>query len=96
LATCPECGRSAPFGGGRTVKNAHRMLELVRELQTRLKSDAGPQARGFVEEGRRLAESLHHYGHKDSMVNPDWASAGQWTREATALVARLQLPEGTS
>jgi hypothetical protein len=94
LATCPECGRPVPLGGGRTVKNAHRMFELVRELQARLKSDAGPKSRGFVEEGRTLAESLHAYAHKDSMVNPDWASAGMWTNQATTLVARLQLPEG--
>ena len=89
MAACPECGRRAPLGGGKTVKNAHLMFEYVRELEARIKPDADQVSRGFVERGRRLAQSLHAYGHKDSMVNPDWAAAGLWTREAQALYARL-------
>ena len=91
MATCTECGRRVPFGGGKTAKNAHTMFEYVRELEAR--PDADQRSREFVTRGRRLAESVHAYGHKDSMVNPDWAAAGSWTREAQAIYARLLLSE---
>jgi hypothetical protein len=80
---CPECGQRVPFGGGRTVENAHLMYDLVRALGPRLKpGEEGAEARRFLEQGRRLADSLHEYGHKQSMVNPDWHAAGLWTKEA--------------
>jgi hypothetical protein len=83
MASCPECGAPVPFGGGRTVKNAHKMFELERALQPRLKPGVeGEHARQFLLEGKRLAKDLHDYGHKYSMVNPDWASAALWTRKA--------------
>jgi hypothetical protein len=72
-----------PFGGGRTVENAHLMYGLVRALAARLKSgEEGAEARRFLEQGKRLADSLHAYGHKHSMVNADWQAAGVWTNEA--------------
>lgn len=89
MATCPECGGSAPLGGGKTVKNAHLIYQLARELEARLKpGEEGEQARRFVQEGFALADSLHAYGHKQSMVNPDWQAAGLWTRQAKVHAGR--------
>lgn len=83
MKKCPECGQGVPFGGGRTVENAHFMYSLVRTLSARLKpGEEGAAGRRFVEQGKQLADSLHAYGHKQSMVNPDWQSAGLWTNEA--------------
>ena len=85
MATCPECGGSVPFGGGRTVKNAHQMYQLARGLEARVKpGEEGQQDRAFVQRGLALAGSLHAYGHKQSTINPDWQAAGLWTREAKA------------
>lgn len=89
LAVCPECGERAPFGGGRTMQNAHRMFDVARELRARLKPGGeGAAARRFVEQGEELARSLHDYGHRRSMTNPDWAAAGLWTRQAREYALR--------
>ena len=67
MGACPECGRSVPLGGGRTVKNAHKMYNLVRSLQATAEPyDRGVQARTFAAEGARLADDLHNYGHRYS------------------------------
>lgn len=90
MATCPECGDRVPFGGGRTVKNAHLMFELERALRGRLKpGEEGEKASEFCNEGRRLAKRLHDYGHKYSMVNPDWAAAGLWTQQARIMARNI-------
>jgi hypothetical protein len=90
MAICPECGDRVPFGGGRTVKNAHAMFEMVRALSAQVKpGEEGDAARRFWEQGRTLAKSLHAYGHKQSVVNPDWTAAGLWMRQATALAQGL-------
>jgi hypothetical protein len=92
MSACPECGDRVPFGGGQTVKNAHSMFELVRLLTDQLKpADGGAEARQFVERGRSLAASLHDYGHKRSMINPDWQAAGLWNRQATAVAQDLSV-----
>lgn len=89
MAVCPECGDRVPFGGGRTVKNAHKMFELERALRPRLKpGEEGDHAREFLSEGMGLAKNLHDYGHKSSMENPDWASAAMWTRQAEVYLSR--------
>lgn len=85
---CSVCGRAVPFGGGRTVKNAEQMYSLVNVLGARLKPGSeGAEAHRFVEEGKRLADQLHAFGHKDSVVNPDWGAAGLWTRHASSIEA---------
>jgi hypothetical protein len=92
VAACPECGDRVPLGGGRTVKNAHTMFELVRALSSHLKPDEeGVQARRFCNQGRALAESLHAYGHRYSMINPDWSSAGLWTQQAKTMARNIGL-----
>lgn len=84
MANCPVCGGRVPLGGGRTVKNAQSMLAMAEALTTRLKPGVeGAEARAFVDRGRHLADNLHNYGHKYSMVNPDWAAAGLWMNQAT-------------
>lgn len=90
MKTCPVCYGPVPFGGGKTTKNARAMFELTQELRARLKPDAAPLSVNFVVLGEDLATSLHEYAHKRSMVNPDWASAGLWTRQATTLVRNLR------
>lgn len=92
MATCPECGGRVPLGGGRSVKNAHLMFTLaqtIREHAERADSD-GTGDYSFVEEGERLARSLHDYGHKRSMVSPDWTAAGVWTRVAREAAGGIQ------
>lgn len=91
MAGCPECGERVPFGGGRTVKNAHLMFILARRIREAAeRTDPGRTGDyTFVDEGERLARELHDYGHKRSMVNPDWARAGSWTRVAQEAVARM-------
>ena len=83
VAVCPECGGTVPFGGGRTVKNAHTMLEYWRALKP---TEGDTDAQRFADEGWRLANDLHAYGHKQSMTNPDWAAAGLWTQQARGRV----------
>ncbi|MGH2817394.1 MAG: hypothetical protein ACRDJS_02895 [Actinomycetota bacterium] len=57
-------------------------------MTPRLKSgEEGAEAGRFLERGKRLADSLHAYGHKQSMVNPDWQAAGLWTNEARRIAA---------
>ena len=86
MKRCPECGQGVPFGGARTAENAHQMYEMVRMLSARLKpGEEGKGARQFVDQGRRLADSLHAYGHKQTTTNPDWASAGLWMRQAKGI-----------
>ena len=83
MAVCPECGERAPFGGGRTVQNAHLMFQLERELSRMITPDEdGTELQKFCSTGHVLADSLHNYGHKWSTVNPNWAAAGVWTRTA--------------
>jgi len=90
MKTCPECGDDVPFGGGRSVENAHAMFGLVRNLRGQLESgEEGAAARQFCDRGRTLAEALHDYGHKRTMVNPDWAAAGLWKRQAIALARNI-------
>lgn len=85
---CSVCGEKVPLGGGKTVQNAQLMYSLVESLSEKQKpGEEGAAARQFLEEGRVLADSLHRYAHRQITVNPDWQSAGLWTREARRLDA---------
>lgn len=87
MKRCPECGQPVPLGGGRTVENAHLMYSLCRTLNARLKSgEEAAAARRFLVQGKRLADALHAYGHRQSIVNPDWRAAGSWTNKAEQIV----------
>lgn len=91
MTTCPECGERVPFGGGKTVNNAHLMFTLARRIRE-VAERADPDGSGdysFIDEGERLARSLHDYGHKLSTGNPNWEAAGAWTRVAREAVDRL-------
>jgi hypothetical protein len=93
MSPCPECGDKVPFGGGRTVRNAHSMFEMARALSRQIKpGEEGQGARDFVDRGNALAHDLHAYGHKQSMVNPDWQAAGLWMRGASALAREFGVP----
>jgi hypothetical protein len=86
---CPVCGERVPLGGGKTVQNAHLMYSLASSLAERIKpGEEGAAARKFLDNGRALADSLHNYAHRRTTVNPDWESAGLWTREARRLDAQ--------
>lgn len=90
-----------PFGGERTVQNAHRMLEMARTLDGIIK-ERGPELteepsrenradREFVKTGRTIAAWLHDYGHKRmnpprAEVMPYFAAGGEWLRLAEAAV----------
>jgi hypothetical protein len=74
------------------VQNAKMTLDLVRAMRPYLKpGDQGALATQFLDQGDALGKSLHAYGHKDSMVNPDWQAAGLWTRQATEQARRMGL-----
>lgn len=95
MATCPTCGERVPFGGGRTVKNAHLMFMLAGQLRQH-GEQVGDTDFSFVDRGTALAKTLHDYGHKYSMVNPDWKAAGMWTRVAREAVERIPAEESAS
>jgi len=85
-----------PFFGRKTVQNAHRMLVLSRRIRT-LGESNDPDRTGnyqFCDEGDRLAKGLHDYGHKRSLVNPDWTAAGVWTRAASQVMMKIARSEG--
>jgi hypothetical protein len=91
-ATCPLCGKSVRRGLGRRVKTASRMLDMAEMLSSRIKPGAeGKELRGFVNEGRELAEWLHGSGHTARWGSRDSILPGEWLQRAERLAQNLGL-----
>jgi len=107
---CPWCGGRVPFGGGRTAKHAKQLKDeaLAVSRAADMMKEAG-EATGlgvpvstesnlvsFIADGIAHASAFHEYAHKRTMVPPDWAQAGWWSRHAKELLSNLSasLTEG--
>jgi hypothetical protein len=106
MSTCPWCGERVPFGGGKTARNAAKLMDeagVVEDAMKLLKKSFSkmdppqemPQTtlknlQSFVTDGQRHALTFHNYAHKWSMDQPDWAAAGWWSRHAKELMAGLE------
>jgi hypothetical protein len=81
-----------PFGGNKTVRNAHMIFEYVRMLTTMIQQSP-PEDRlriaEFLSVGDEFANQLHDYGNRESMINPEWSEAAKWTQAAQNIVKDL-------
>jgi hypothetical protein len=80
MKLCPVCGGPVPLGGGKTVQNAHRILQAADSIEAEMREAAVrmpeteenarerneeiEQVRAFVAGGRASAGVLHDYGHR--------------------------------
>jgi hypothetical protein len=90
MSVCPECHQRVPFGGGKTAKNAHKMLAMAQELTEfwdrfeAIPGELTPEEkrviqanRAFINSGRNLGRKLHEHAHKQ-LPEYMWPTPYEW------------------